>query len=218
MLDISTSALDQARQRLGDRARQVAWFEADITEFTPPHRFGLWHDRAVFHFLTDSSDRRKYVQTLERTVVCGGHVIISTFAIDGPRQCSGLQVMRFDAASIGTELGGGFDLVEQVDETHVTPWNTEQQFSYFRFAVKPMAQGHDRSFFLGRIFCHTIETTGRLRLRKDHREQQRPGTGRCRIGRSTGALPSRRLRQGLELLRTRSSRSGRSVADRLERR
>lgn len=133
VLDISAAALQYARQRLGERAHRVEWFEADVTEFQPPHPFRLWHDRAVFHFLTDSEDRRKYVQTLERSLLPGGHVIVATFALDGPPKCSGLPVMRYDGAALCAELGPGFRLVQQLGETHVTPWRTEQKFSYFHF-------------------------------------------------------------------------------------
>lgn len=134
VLDISAAALANARKRLGTRAGEVEWFDADVTVFNPPRRFSLWHDRAVFHFLTDKTDRQKYVQTLKRTLAADGHVIIATFAVDGPPKCSGLDVARYDASGICAELGGEFRLIEQVDETHVTPWNTEQKFSYFRFA------------------------------------------------------------------------------------
>ncbi len=133
VLDISAAALQHARQRLGVRATSVEWFEADVTEFRPPHRFGLWHDRAVFHFLTDPVDRRKYVETVSRTLTPDGHVVIATFTIEGPVKCSGLDVARYDAASLAAELGAGFQLREQVDEIHVTPWSTEQKFSFFRF-------------------------------------------------------------------------------------
>lgn len=136
VLDISADALNHAKQRLGARADAVEWFEADVTGFIPPRQYDLWHDRAVFHFLTDKTDRQKYVQTLQRTLTPNGHVIIATFAIDGPLKCSGLDVCRYVAADICTELGAGFELREQVNETHVTPWNTEQKFSYFRFARK----------------------------------------------------------------------------------
>ncbi len=134
LLDISAAALAHAKERLGARAGDVEWFETDVTRFASPHCFNLWHDRAVFHFLTEKADRQKYVQTLKRTLTPGGHVIIATFAIDGPLKCSGLQVARYDASAIANELGEGFRLVEQVDETHKTPWGTEQKFSYFRFA------------------------------------------------------------------------------------
>ena len=134
VLDISVVAFAYAKERLGARAGDVEWFEADVTGFTSPHCFNLWHDRAVFHFLTDKPDRQKYVQTLKRTLTSDGYMIIATFAIDGPLKCSGLEVVRYDASAIAAELGEGFRLLEQVDETHTTPWGTEQKFSYFRFA------------------------------------------------------------------------------------
>ena len=136
VLDISAAALTHAKQRLGARAGKVEWFEADVTEFNPSHRFGLWHDRAVFHFLTDKADRQKYVQSLKRTLTPNGHVIIATFAIDGPLKCSGLDVSRYDAPSLCAEFGREFHLQEHAVETHVTPWNTAQKFSYFRFVRK----------------------------------------------------------------------------------
>lgn len=134
VLDISATAIEHTRKRLGARADNVEWFEADVTGFNPPRRFGLWHDRAVFHFLTDRADRRKYVQSLLCTLTPNGQVIIATFAIDGPLKCSGLDVSRYDALSICAELGAEFQLVDQIDETHVTPWSGEQKFSYFRFS------------------------------------------------------------------------------------
>lgn len=133
VLDISAAALAHARQRLGTRADVVEWMEADVTEFTATRQFALWHDRAVFHFLTDPGDRRKYVAALQRALLPEGHVIIGTFALDGPAKCSGLDVTRYDAAGIAAELGAQFHLCGQRDETHVTPWSTEQRFSFFRF-------------------------------------------------------------------------------------
>jgi ubiquinone/menaquinone biosynthesis C-methylase UbiE len=137
VLDISAAALEHAKQRLTRRSGEVEWFEADVTQFNLPHRFGLWHDRAVFHFLTSETDRRKYVETLTRTLTPEGHVIIATFAKDGPLKCSGLDVCRYDAASLCAELGPRFKLMEQVDETHITPWEAQQKFSYFRFKQQP---------------------------------------------------------------------------------
>lgn len=134
VLDISAAALDHARRRLGKRADSVDWLEADVTTFQPARQFGLWHDRAVFHFLTNKADRQKYVETLKRTLTPDGHVIIATFALDGPPKCSGLEVARYDAAGMCAELGAEFKLVEQTRETHTTPWRTEQKFGYFRFA------------------------------------------------------------------------------------
>jgi SAM-dependent methyltransferase len=134
VLDISATALDHAKRRLGARAGAVDWFAADVTTFTPPRQFSLWHDRAVFHFLTEKADRQKYVATIKRTLTPDGHAVIATFAIDGPEKCSGLKVSRYGAPTICAELGAEFQLLQQVNETHVTPWNTEQRFSYFRFA------------------------------------------------------------------------------------
>ena len=104
-----------------------------MTSFQPPHRFDLWHDRAVFHFLTAAEDRRGYVATLRRTLQPGGTVVLSTFALDGPPKCSGLDVVHYDESSILAELGAEFQLQEVRRETHVTPWKSEQHFIYFRF-------------------------------------------------------------------------------------
>ena len=134
VLDISAAALDHAKGRLGARADAVDWFAVDVTTFVPTRQFGLWHDRAVFHFLTDKADRQKYVEAMKRTLTPDGHAVIATFATDGPEKCSGLAVSRYDGPAISAELGAGFQLLEQVNETHVTPWKTEQRFSYFRFA------------------------------------------------------------------------------------
>jgi hypothetical protein len=133
VLDLAGVALANSRARLGDRAGAVEWFEADVTSFEPPHRFGLWHDRAVFHFLTAAEDRRGYVAALRRALIPGGAAVISTFALDGPPKCSGLDVLRHDEASIQSELGADFQLLEVRRETHITPWESEQRFIYFRF-------------------------------------------------------------------------------------
>jgi SAM-dependent methyltransferase len=133
VLDISPSAIGHAKARLGKKANQIDWYEVDITEFKPPTRFELWHDRATFHFLTEREDRKKYVRTLENATVPDSHIIIATFAIDGPKKCSSLDVVRYDARSISSELGEGFKLLMTNDETHITPGNVEQRFTYFCF-------------------------------------------------------------------------------------
>lgn len=133
VLDISSAALAVARQRVGARAAAVRWLEADVTELRPAERFALWHDRAVFHFLTTRDERARYVEALKTALRPDGHVIIATFALDGPAKCSGLEVARYDATGLGAELGVEFHFREQVDEAHRTPWQTEQHFSYFRF-------------------------------------------------------------------------------------
>ncbi len=137
VLDVSASALAHARERLGDRAEQVEWYEADVTVFDPPHRFQLWHDRAVFHFLTDKADRTGYVETLKNTLQAGGHAIIMTFAIGGPKKCSGLEIVQYDAEKLCSELGPGFDLLDTGLDVHITPAGGEQKFAWFRFVYNP---------------------------------------------------------------------------------
>ena len=129
VLDLSAKALEVARQRLGGRAAKVNWIEADVTRATlPPEAYAVWHDRAVFHFLTEAGDRQRYVENVRRAVRAGGHVIVATFATDGPDHCSGLEVVRYDPESLHEEFGGEFELVESEREAHATPFGTEQRF------------------------------------------------------------------------------------------
>ena len=137
VLDISANALAYAQDRLADKADTIEWYEEDITRFNPPHRFSLWHDRAVFHFLTEQSDRRKYVDVLKHALEPNGHLIIAAFAIGGPEKCSGLDIVQYDAKKLIAELGSDFNLIEEKDETHNTPSGKEQKFSYFHFVYKP---------------------------------------------------------------------------------
>ena len=138
VLDISRQSLMIARARLGEREDDVEWYEADATEFQPPRQFHLWHDRAVFHFLTDEWDRRKYVNVLKEALMPEGYLVMATFAIDGPRRCSGLDTVQYDEESMSLELGDGFTLMEKVDENHITPGDKEQKFSYFQYQRKPL--------------------------------------------------------------------------------
>ena len=133
VLDISEAALAKARARLGERASGVAWVTSDVTAFKSEAPYALWHDRAVFHFLTDDNDKRAYVDVLSRTVIEGGHVLIGTFALDGPERCSGLQVARYDAAGIAAVLGPAFTLVDQLAHAHTTPSGSVQRFTFARF-------------------------------------------------------------------------------------
>jgi 2-polyprenyl-3-methyl-5-hydroxy-6-metoxy-1,4-benzoquinol methylase len=130
VLDLAETALDTARARIGERAARVEWIAADVTEITDVGTFDVWHDRAVFHFLTDAEDRRKYRDLAWRTLPVGGHLLIASFADDGPKRCSGLDVCRYHAASMASELGAGFALVKEARETHTTPWDTPQAFFY----------------------------------------------------------------------------------------
>jgi len=133
VLDISEAALETARTRLGDRASQVQWIVADVTKWQSAETFDLWHDRAAFHFLTDPADRSAYVACVQQVIRPGGHVIIGTFAADGPEKCSGLPVNRYDEASLARELGAGFELTGSRRHDHSTPWNSSQRFLFCVF-------------------------------------------------------------------------------------
>ncbi|HUI77257.1 MAG TPA: methyltransferase domain-containing protein [Bryobacteraceae bacterium] len=131
VLDISQAALDLARQRLGEAAAGVHWLQADVTQADlPEHSFDIWHDRAVFHFLTSPSERLAYVRRAAAAVKPGGYVIVSTFGPEGPAKCSGLDVVRYDADSLHEEFGSQFRLIESSSELHRTPYGTTQQFLY----------------------------------------------------------------------------------------
>lgn len=130
VLDISPAAIDVAKSRLGMSAA-AHWITGDITAVElEPARYDVWHDRAVFHFLTSAGDRAAYVRQIARSVRPGGHVIVATFGPDGPDKCSGLDVVRYDAEHLHGEFGPKFRLLDSVTELHETPWGTPQQFMY----------------------------------------------------------------------------------------
>ena len=131
VLDVSAAALTQAWARLGPRSSLVQWLEADITTANLPEaNFGVWHDRAVFHFLTDAADRDAYIRQVRRAVRPEGYVIVATFAEDGPTKCSGLPVVRYSSTSLHDEFDGGFELIHSTSEQHVTPSGQTQSFIY----------------------------------------------------------------------------------------
>jgi 2-polyprenyl-3-methyl-5-hydroxy-6-metoxy-1,4-benzoquinol methylase len=131
ILDVSSTAIEVTKKRLGSAAERVHWLVGDITEIElQPNVYDLWHDRAVFHFLTAPELRLAYVRQVIHAVKPGGHVIISTFGPEGPTKCSGLEVMRYDSESLHGEFGGRFRLVESSEELHQTPFGTAQQFLY----------------------------------------------------------------------------------------
>ncbi|PHS71106.1 MAG: SAM-dependent methyltransferase [Methylophaga sp.] len=136
VLDIAPTALAYAQNRLGDEANNIEWFATDVTAFISPHPFSIWHDRAVFHFLTDKTDRQNYIEVMKHSLLPNGHIIIAAFSIGGPTKCSGLDIIQYDAKKIAAELGNGFKLVEQINEVHITPTAKEQLFTYFRFIKK----------------------------------------------------------------------------------
>jgi len=133
VLDLSEKALTTSKARLGARGAHVQWVVADITTWEPPQSYDVWHDRAALHFLTDPKDRAAYAERVSRAVRPGGHVIIGTFAPDGPERCSGLPVVRHDAATLGELLGRSFELVESKRHDHHTPAGVTQRFQFSRF-------------------------------------------------------------------------------------
>jgi 2-polyprenyl-3-methyl-5-hydroxy-6-metoxy-1,4-benzoquinol methylase len=133
VLDISAAAIAAARVRLGEQAGEVHWLTEDITRFEPKEKYGLWHDRAVFHFLTGAADRQAYLDTAEQALSPGSQMIIATFALNGPDQCSGLPIIRYSPDSLAREIGKHFELLESYGETHVTPGGGKQRFNYCRF-------------------------------------------------------------------------------------
>jgi len=133
VLDLAQSALDAAKSRLGDRSDGITWIQADITQWSPRRSFNVWHDRAVFHFLTEQPDREAYKAALAKGLVPGGLLIMATFAPDGPQKCSGLPVVRYDAKDLLSELGDGFELLDDWREEHVTPWGDKQPFVWCAF-------------------------------------------------------------------------------------
>lgn len=137
VLDLSAAALQLAEKRLGSKAAQVTWIAADVTEFTPPQHYRLWHDRAVLHFLTEADDRARYRRALNAALTPGGQVIIGAFALDGPDQCSGLPVVRYSPHSLAAFLGQHYALQESRHVAHRTPWESAQNFVFCRFRYQP---------------------------------------------------------------------------------
>jgi 2-polyprenyl-3-methyl-5-hydroxy-6-metoxy-1,4-benzoquinol methylase len=133
VLDIAPSALDAARARLGSKAARVQWQVADVTDWHPTRRYDVWHDRAVFHFLTGPEQREAYRRALSAGLSPGGILVMATFALDGPERCSGLPVERYDADKLAGELGPSLKLLESWREEHSTPWGAAQAFTWCVF-------------------------------------------------------------------------------------
>lgn len=136
VLDVSRAALDVVRRHIGPRPG-VHWIEHDLLTWVPPRRYGLWHDRAVFHFLVDPGERDRYLGVLSAAVAPGGHVILATFAADGPAQCSGLPAARYDPDALAELLGGVAEVVATRREEHVTPAGRIQPFTWVAGRVRP---------------------------------------------------------------------------------
>lgn len=134
VLDLSGQALVMTKARLGAKAEQVEWIEADVTQAQLRRdHYDLWHDRAAFHFLTTPDDRAHYIAAMTQALTIGGQAVIATFSLQGPPRCSGLEVVRYSPETLQKELGRGFRLLESVEEAHRTPFETTQHFLYCRF-------------------------------------------------------------------------------------
>ena len=141
VLDISDTALQRARQRLGARASRVTWLQGDITQASLPQTYAVWHDRAAFHFLTTADDQRRYVETARRAVRPGGHLILATFSLAGPPRCSGLDVVRYAPQTLHEAFGRDLLLRKTADEIHRTPRGAEQAFVYVWFQTPAQDAG-----------------------------------------------------------------------------
>jgi hypothetical protein len=133
VLDISSEALQRSRGQLGPKADGIQWIHADVTRAPSLGTFDLWHDRAVFHFLTSADDRAAYRSLLLKSLPVGGHAVIASFALDGPEKCSGLAVQRYDGPLLAAELGSEFALLKTEPEVHMTPWGKPQSFQFSLF-------------------------------------------------------------------------------------
>lgn len=136
VLDISNKAIEHVKKRLNEKAINIEWHEKDITQFIPLRTYDIWHDRAVFHFLTDQKSKDSYIKALKAATKKGSHIIIATFSKDGPTKCSGLDIVQYDDSSIESELGDQFQLLASQSEIHITPAGNEQRFIYFLFRRK----------------------------------------------------------------------------------
>lgn len=134
VIDIALPGLDQARLRLGERAAVVQWIEGDVTDVElPADYYDVWHDRAVFHFLTDAELRQQYIAQMRRALKPGGHLVMATFALEAPPTCSGLDVVRYSREHLQSELGAEWILHEHQKELHLTPGGVKQMYLYCRF-------------------------------------------------------------------------------------
>ncbi len=132
VLDISSHALEKVRERIGEPAGTVELIESDLLDFEPTRSYALWHDRAVLHFLTRPDEQARYAQVLRAALAPGGTVIVATFAVGGPKRCSGCETVQYDAHRLSRMLGSDFELLEEVFESHRTPAGGEQAFAWFR--------------------------------------------------------------------------------------
>ena len=133
ILDISGSSIEKAKSQLGEQSQDINWIVADVTQHSFAEQYDLWHDRAVFHFLTRARDREGYINSLRQALRPRGHLVLATFGLDAPPKCSGLPVVRYSQETLRREIGDGFQLAEASGEDHITPSGVKQSFIYCRF-------------------------------------------------------------------------------------
>jgi len=136
LIDISEEALESAKKRLGEQAKKITWLAADVADFKPPAKYALWHDRAVFHFLTEKGDVNNYANTAGNHIVPGGYLIISTFSNNGPDECSGLHVQQYSEMELSKTFEEKFKKIECFSENHITPSGGSQNFLFCVFQKK----------------------------------------------------------------------------------
>lgn len=136
MLDISANAIERAKKRLGERTRNVTFIVTDITDFKTTIKFDFWHDRAAFHFLTTDEQVNKYVSIAENAINTNGYLILGTFSETGPQKCSGLEIKQYNKTSISSRFKKSFERIKCIEENHVTPFNTGQNFLFCSFKRK----------------------------------------------------------------------------------
>ena len=133
VLNISGKSIERAKSQLGEKFNRITWIEADVTKYSFTQQYDIWHDRAVFHFLTETEERKAYINSLNQALKPNGHLIIATFSPDAPPKCSGLAVVRYSPKTLQDELGDNFNLAEALVEDHVTPSGIKQNFIFCRF-------------------------------------------------------------------------------------
>lgn len=133
VLDISETAIDRARKRLGDQSRQVKWIVADASDFTPPEKYDFWHDRAAFHFLTNDTEISNYIQTAAENLNPDGIIVIGTFSAEGPKKCSGINITQYSEKDLTSLMNPFFEKISCFTKDHNTPFNTVQNFLFCSF-------------------------------------------------------------------------------------
>lgn len=136
LLDISSNAIERAKKRLGEKAKKITFIVSDITDFKPTLKFDFWHDRAAFHFLTSEEQVIKYVSIAEQAINPDGYLILGTFSEKGPAKCSGLEIKQYNEASMSSRFEKSFERIKCIEENHITPFNTIQNFLFCSFQRK----------------------------------------------------------------------------------